>query len=89
MAAKKKETGLGRAGFFDDPPSTQQPAPQPPESEQPKRPAKRTTIILDNDTLDLIDALKSHYRREGITATQSDLCAWGIKLLAEHNGIKT
>lgn len=90
MATKKKDTGLGRSGFFEDsPPAPTTPEPQTVPEPQVTKPAKRTTIVLDNHSLDLIDQLKSHYRRHGRTVTQSELCAWGLALLAEHNSIQT
>lgn len=94
--ARKGKGGLGKAGFFENPPAA-----QPEESTEaqkrksieeagtdPKPIVKRTTILLDDDALDLIDLLKSKYRREGEPKTQSELCALGLALLAKEKGIK-
>ena len=72
MATKDKKSGA--AGFFES----------KPEAEE----KQRTTIMLTLDDLDLVAALKSHYRREGETVSQSELCARGLRLLAENNGVK-
>lgn len=82
---KRKQTGLGEGigAFFNrggDAEAQKQPA-------EPVREKSRTTVMLYNDTLEMIELLKAQSRKRGVKATMSDILNDAVELLAKERSL--
>lgn len=84
-ASKKKQTGIGEGvnAFFKRSGGTNAPK-QPTE---PVREKSRTTVMLYNDTLEMIELLKAQSRKQGVKATMSDILNDAVELLAKERSL--